>query len=192
MHNYRPTRGVGSVAGIAVLALSVAGCSSPSAQQPRTGGAHAGQPARAAAASRHVPPATTPAASTAAPAIPDACTLLSRAEAQAVAAVPLQAGQDTRAASADNTASCTYNAPVTGSSGSITVFVQVQTPDALTTDRNLGHKFDTVPGIGDQTLLEANNVFVHKGQLWMVISSAYQASPKVLVDAARLGAARLP
>jgi hypothetical protein len=132
--------------------------------------------------------------SSAAPAIPDACTLLTRAEAEKAAGVKLNKGEDTRAVSADNVASCTYNAPVTGSSGSITVFAGLKTPDELTTDRNLGHKFRKVPGLGDQALQETlpSTVFVHTHGVWVTISSAYSAKPSAMLAAARLAAARVP
>jgi hypothetical protein len=118
---------------------------------------------------------------------------LTRIEAETVAGVKLGAGEDTKAAGTDNVASCTYNAPTTGPSGSITVFAQLEKPDALTTDQSLGHKFLTVTGVGDQALQELlpSAIFFRKGKLWVSISSAYSAKAAAMVAAARLAAARV-
>jgi hypothetical protein len=134
-------------------------------------------------------------AAPAAPAdLPDACTVITRAEAQKLLGMTLQPGDDTRAGAADGVASCNYNAPVTGPSGSLGVYVQFGTPDALTTDRNLGHTFKAVPGIGDQTFEEPDNgsVFVRKGTMWAYVNVPVSTPASALVSAARLAASRLP
>jgi hypothetical protein len=176
-------------AGVAALVGTTAGCSSSSHPATRsTTRPSAAQASEAPVSPRA--PASTPAVATA---IPDACTLLTRAEAEAVAGVKLGAGEDTKAAGSDNVASCTYNAPTTGPSGSITVFAQLDKPDALTTDQSLGHKFLTVTGVGDQALQEVlpSTIFFRKGKLWVSISSAYSAKATAMVSAARLAAARV-
>ena len=125
--------------------------------------------------------------------MPDACTLITRAEAQRILGVKLQPGDDTKANAADGVASCNYNAPVTGPSGSLGVYAQTGMPDALTTDRNLGHRFRTVPGIGDQAFEEPDNgsVFVRKGALWVFVNVPISTPPSALLSAARIAAARL-
>ena len=115
------------------------------------------------------------------------------AKAEKAAGVPLTKGEDTRAAGPEEVASCTYNAPPTGQSGSITVFAGLQTPDELTTDRNLGHKLRKVPGLGDQALQETlpSTVFVQTHGVWITISSAYSANPAAMLTAARKATARV-
>jgi hypothetical protein len=183
--------GAGLAAVAALACLTACSSSSTSRHQPQAGGAATlptSLPSGTLSSSTAAP------SSSAAPAIPDACTLLTREEAEKAAGVKLEKGEDTRAASADNVASCTYNAPVTGSSGSISVFAGLTTPDELTTDRNLGHKFRTVPGLGDQALQETMpaTVFVHVHGVWVTVSSAYSASPAAMLAAARLAASRVP
>lgn len=131
---------------------------------------------------------------TAAPvaALPDACSLLTRAEAQTVAGVKLRAGDDTKARNPQtDTASCTYDAPVTGSSGEVAIFVQQGVPNALKVDRTIGHKFHSVPGIGDEATEEQNNIFFRRGNIWIFVNSAYGATPAHLEAAARTVAGRL-
>jgi hypothetical protein len=141
-------------------------------------------------------PSTTIQTSTAPPpqTVPDACTLLTRAEAIALAGVPLEKGQDSKASTAADIASCAYDAPVTGSSGSVQLFVQLSTPRALGIDKAIHHKFRIVPGIGDQTLEEPENasIFVRKGQVWVYLDVPYGATPKRLEAAATKIASRLP
>ena len=182
------------VFGAVLLSLALTACSSTAkghSPAARATGAHTldvnapgGTPVQAA----------TPTSSTAsAPAIPDACTLITRTEAEKILGIKLQPGADTRAGAADGVASCNYNAPVTGPSGSLGVFAQTGTPDALTTDRNLGHRFRTVAGIGDQTLEEPDNgsIFVRKGALWVFIDVPISTPSSALLAAARIANARL-
>ncbi len=172
-------------------ALTVAACSSSTAGAPPA--THAMLPPLS------LPAGMTPAAP-AAPArsaprvvsLPDACALLTRTEAEAVAGVKLEAGEDTKARDAmTDTATCTYNAPVTGSSGSITVFAQFGPEYGLSVDKQIGHTFHAVPGIADGATEEANNIFFHSGDIWVQISSAYSAAPAQLEKAARTAATRL-
>jgi hypothetical protein len=124
--------------------------------------------------------------------LPDACALLPRAEAEAVAGVKLEPGDDTKARDPmSDTATCTYNAPVTGSSGSITVFVQMGPEYGLGVDKALHHKFRPVAGIADGALEETNNIFFHSVDVWVQLSSAYSAQSAHLEAAAKKMAARL-
>jgi hypothetical protein len=175
--------------GAAAIAATLTACSST------TSGHLSGEasPTRVVGrTSSSTPPLTsaTPAPAT----VPDACTLLTHAEAQALAGVKLNKGEDTPASSATAIGSCAYDAPVTGSSGSVQLFVQLSTPRALDIDKTLDHKFRTVPGIGDQTLEEPENasIFIHKGQVWVYLTVPYGATAKPLETAAAKIAARLP
>lgn len=182
--------------GTAAAATIAAGCSSSST----SGSGHTVPPAGQAAGTINVPggadsaPATSVAATSAAPVtLPDPCALLSRDEAQRLAGVKLQKGDDTKASSADDIASCIYDAPPTGPSGSVQLFAQIGVPHALGVDKAIHHKFRTVPGIGDQTLEEPENssIFIRKGQIWIYLTAPYSASPKNLEKAAAEVAARL-
>jgi hypothetical protein len=184
------------VLGTAAAATIAAGCSSSGTSGSGQTGPAAGQ----AAQTIDVPgggssaPVTSAAASSTVPAaIPDACTLLSHDEAQKLAGVKLQKGDDTKARSSDDIASCIYDAPPTGPSGSVQLFAQIGLPHALGVDKAIHHKFRSVPGIGDQTLEEPENssIFVRKGQIWIYLTAPYSASPKQLEKAASEIASRL-
>jgi Protein of unknown function (DUF3558) len=168
-------------------AMTAAGCSSgTSAHSPA-----AAPPAPEATSVVAAP--TTSAAPAPAPVIPDACTLLTQREAQALAGVKLRSGDGTRASGPTDIATCNWDSPPTGSSGSVQVFAQLSTPRALGIDRAIHHRFRSVAGIADQTLEEPENsaIFVHKGQLWVYVSVPYGATPKKLERAATEIAARL-
>src|SRR5919202_1255693 len=77
------------------------------------------------------------------PKLPDACTLLTRAEAAAVLQLKVQAPDDYGT-------NCSYVADFNGPSGQLQIFLDTTTPRALRIDRRLHHKFWTVRGIGDQ------------------------------------------
>ena len=199
------TRRAAVLVALAAAALALPACSSSikgsgsGGQSQHRGGSSAStggqsQPAVGPSASA---PASVPTSS--APAslqgLPDACRLLSQAEAEAMAGAKLGPGSDTPARDpATDDASCTYNSPPTGTSASVSVFVQVARPHALDVDKSLNHKFRTVPGIGDQTLEEPENasIFIHKGQLWVFLNSSFGATPKAMEIAAAKVAARLP
>lgn len=182
-----------ALAGAALV--TVAACSSstggapPSATAQRPSLAPLSLPALPTAPAAPATPSTSaPAAVT----LPDACSLLTRTEAETVAGVKLDAGQDTKARDPmTDTASCTYNAPVTGSSGSVSVFAQMGPEYGLGVDKSIGHKFHSVPGIADGAVEEPNNIFFHAADLWVQISSAYSAMPAHLEAAAQKIAARL-
>jgi len=134
-------------------------------------------------------------ASSAAPvSLPDPCSLLTKAEAEKLAGVRMQPGDDTQARDpATDVGSCTYDAVFTGPSGSVDIFDQVGMPHAMQVDRAIHHKFRAVPGIGDQTLEEPENesIFIRKGQVWVYLEAS-NSTPATLEASARLIASRLP
>lgn len=139
------------------------------------------------------PAPSTSAAASKPDAVPDACTLLSRAQAEQLVKVTLRPGEDHRAANSQGIASCSYDAPVTGTTASVQIYAQNGTPNALVDDRTQGGHFTSVRGIADQTLDEpgANSIFVRKGTLWLYINIPYGTTATTLIRAARLAAARL-
>lgn len=174
-------------------AASVAACSSSHEHSPAAAGIDtSGLRAVRSGNGTSADPPTHSAAPAAA--VPDACTLITRTEAQKLLGIKLQPGADTKAGAADGVASCNYNAPVTGPSGQLGVYVQNGEPDALKTDRNLGHVFRTVAGIGDQTLEEPDNgsIFAHRGNLWVFVNVPISTPASVLVAAARIAVGRIP
>jgi hypothetical protein len=127
-------------------------------------------------------------------ALPDACSLLTRAEARSLAGVALTPPQYTPPSSGDDIGMCEWVAPVTGPSGTVQLFVQHDVPRALQVDRAIHHKFRRVAGIGDETIEEPENasIFVHKGDVWIYLTVPYSATTSQLEGAARAIAARLP
>ncbi len=110
--------------------------------------------------------ATSPAAqaSPSSAALPDACVLVTQADAAALTGTSMTAGQEGNPANP----SCTY-----GSASSTTAQVQVFVGDGakktLDIDRQLGHAFTSVPNIGDEAYEENNAIFFRKGTLWVAI-----------------------
>jgi hypothetical protein len=188
-----------SIALIAATSLAaLAACSSSGSSHGRS--AAPPEPARPAQGVQTVDVSGAPSAASArtasasADALPDACALLTKAEAEKLAGVHMQAPDDTVARDpATDIGSCTYDAVVTGPSGQVSVFVQHGMPHALGVDRAIHHKFRTVPGIADQTLEEPENqsIFIRKGQTWIYVEAS-NTTAATLERAARLVAARLP
>lgn len=93
----------------------------------------------------------------------DACTLVTRAEAETLAGTPLQAGvpaQDT----------CVYSGPVTGPTAQVEVAFGDGSKKFLDIDRTLGHEFRELPGVGDEAWAEEGTVFVRKGTVWASVN----------------------
>jgi hypothetical protein len=174
---------------LAAAAALITACSSGS-----TAG-HGSADNTASAASPPPPPASTSTSVPAQPAaLPNACALITRAEAQRLAGVKLNKAQYTPPTAGDATGICGYDAPVTGSSGSVQIFVQHDIPRALQIDKAIHHKFRVVAGIGDQTLEEPENasIFTRKGDVWVYLSVPYGTTPQKLENAAHMIAAHLP
>jgi len=178
----------GYLAGIPAFLL--AACSSSTAGSGTVDSLPPTRPATAPSTA----PSTAPTTSGAPAALPDACRLITRREAEQFVPVHMQPGDDTPARDpANDIASCTYAAVFTGPSGHLDVFVQVGVPHALQVDRAIHHRFRTLPGIADQALEEPDNesVFVRKGALWVYVEAS-GIRPAGLVRAAQLIATRLP
>lgn len=104
-------------------------------------------------------------------AAPDACSLLTQAEAEAIAGTPLMKPEGAGPGSGAPSVMCQYTGPSTGPTAQVAVFVGDGAKQQLHIDRdNLGHHFTTVPGIGDQCLQEDNFIFVQKNGLWASIN----------------------
>jgi len=175
---------------ITAAALLLAACSSSTAGSGTVLSSPVSEPAPPAAPTTEPAPATR----TTAAALPDACKLITRQEAEQLVPVHMQPGDDTPARDpANDIASCTYAAVFTGPSGHLDVFVQMGIPHALQVDRAIHHRFRTVPGIADQALEEPDNesIFVRKGPIWVYVEAS-GIRPAGLVRAAQLIATRLP
>jgi hypothetical protein len=95
--------------------------------------------------------------------LPDACKLLTRTEAQALAGVKLQRPSDVGS-------SCTYNGYPTGPVAQVAIYVESSVPRTLRIDRLLHHKIWSVPRLGDQALEEEWHIFVRTGKVWITIN----------------------
>lgn len=114
------------------------------------------------------------AASSSAPAAPkklDACALLTKAEAEALAGTPLNPAIPAGAAGSGDVTLCQFTGPTTGPTAQVEVFVGDGAKKQLDIDKdNLMHAFTTVPGIGDQCLEEDDNIFVEVNGTWASIN----------------------
>jgi len=138
------------------------------------GGSHSSSSIAAPAATEPATtaPSTTP---TTAAAAPDPCALVSEADAQAVVQTPLQpalkAGQPPDVM-------CQYTSSPTGPTAQVEIFVGDGAKKGLDIDRDeLKHDFTTLTGIGDEAYLEADNVFLRKGSVWVQVNVVDLDSP---------------
>jgi hypothetical protein len=127
-----------------------------------------GGSSKPAASTATQPPATTAPASTTpttAKAVtnPDPCTLVTQAEAEKLAETPLMPA--VKAGSGDQLL-CQYGGPTTGPTAQVEIFSGPGEKKSLDIDRGLGHAFTTLPGVGDEAYLEADNLFLRKGTVW--------------------------
>jgi hypothetical protein len=128
-------------------------------------------------------------------ALPDPCSLLTQAEAETLATIKLNKPVS---AGADGTKTlCQWTAPPTGPVAQVEVLVGDGVAKALSIDKDeLHHKFTTVPGIGDQCLLEDGNIFIKKGtnavQINLVLLDEPGNQAQRLEAAAKAIVARLP
>jgi hypothetical protein len=155
------------VATVGALALAT-GCGSSSSSSGG-GGFFTQSPAPSDAG--NVQPSSAPATSAAAPAKLDACALLTKSEAEALAGTPLNdAVAAGPAGSGDNTL-CQYVGPTTGPTAQVEVFVGDGAKKQLDIDKdNLMHTFTQCAGIGDQCLQEDDFIFVEKNGTWASIN----------------------
>lgn len=99
---------------------------------------------------------------TAASSLPAPCKLLTRSEANVLAGIKLQPPLASGA-------SCTFNPYPTGPVAQVFIFVDSSLPMTVQIDRKLGHKFRSVPRLGDQALEEMGYIFVRKGTVWILL-----------------------
>ena len=97
-------------------------------------------------------------------ALPPACKLVTRPEAQRLLGLKLQPANNLGGRG------CVYTSYPTGSPGQVEVYVDSTIPRTLQIDREvLHHKFWKVPRLGDQALEEEWTIFVRKGTVWITI-----------------------
>lgn len=96
------------------------------------------------------------------PAAIDACTLVSKQEAEAVAGAALE---DATPAPE----SCTYVGPPTGPVAQFEVYVGDGAYKFLEIDRDLAHEFEPITGAGDEAVIEDGTAFVRKGNVWVAL-----------------------
>jgi hypothetical protein len=96
-------------------------------------------------------------------AAPKPCELVTKDEAETLAGTPLDDPVPAQG-------SCTFTGPTSGPVAQVEVFVGDGAKKYLDIDRDtLGHKFEAVPGIGDEALIEDSNIFVRKGTTWAAL-----------------------
>ncbi|HEV7204223.1 MAG TPA: hypothetical protein VGN18_06400 [Jatrophihabitans sp.] len=176
---------------VIAAALLLPACSSSPPSSPRTVTVTATQTVTVA------PSSAPDSASSSAPAsaTPDACSLLTRTEAEKLAGTRLDA--PVGAGPHGTQTLCQFTGPTTGPTAQVEVLVGDGVQSALAIDKdNLKHRFVTVAGIGDQCLAEDDNIFFEKGGVWVQINLVLLNDPaqntQPLRTAARAIVARLP
>lgn len=159
----------------ALAALLLAGCGGSDDPAPAAAATTAAAPDLPTAEPTTEPaaePATEPAEPSAA-ALPNPCTLVTRAEAARLAGTPVPAGELVRD-------TCTYNAPPTGPTGQVFVGVGPGAQKTYEIDREGSTRISALPGIGDEAWIspEGGDVYVRKGQMWAVVSLVRLNDPK--------------
>lgn len=100
-------------------------------------------------------------------ALPDACTLLTLPEATTLAGTALDPA--TGAGQGEAVSLCQYNAPTSGPTAQVEVYVGDGAKKILDIDRQLDHTITPLPGTGDEAYEEDGNVFVRKGAVWAAV-----------------------
>ncbi|MEU1242477.1 DUF3558 family protein [Micromonospora parva] len=122
----------------------------------------------------------------------DACTLLTRQEAEKLAGTRLAEPAEPPA---PDRSSCTYTGPSTGPTAQVEVYLGDGAKKFLDIDRELGHKLTPISGVGDESYAEDGTVFVSKGGLWACVRLVRTEDPavyrKALESAAATVAGRL-
>ncbi|OHX02154.1 hypothetical protein [Micromonospora sp. WMMB235] len=152
------TRRLIALALAAILFTASAGCGGD--EPPAPGGAAPGAGAPVAEPTGEAP--AEPSAEPVDDAAPQACALVSKADAERLAGTPLDepvvAGQ-----------SCTYTGPVSGPTAQVEVFVGEGAKKYLDIERQLGHEIRELAGTADEALLTAEAFFLRRGELWVAV-----------------------
>jgi len=207
MQSTRSGRAFATIAMAVLVAAGVAGCGSSGGSEgattPKTSTATKASTAPKTSAAPTSGPETTPDTATAttgdstdttapdtttaAPTIAP-CDALTKAEADKIAGLTLQAGNAVEQ-------TCTYTAPVDGPTGQVEIYLGEGAKSYLDVDRQIGHTFEPVPGLGDEAFYEEDTVFFRKGQTWVAIQLVRTNDPAEnkapLIDAAKVVAGRL-
>jgi hypothetical protein len=135
--------------------------------------------------------------SAAAGSAPDACSLLTQAQAEKVASTKLAKPTPAGVNSSGAAVMCQFVGPTSGPLAELEIYVGDGAKQQLHIDRdNLKHTFTPVPGVGDQCLQEDGFIFVEKNGLWASLHLVRLNDPKQNVAPMRAGiaeiAARLP
>lgn len=122
----------------------------------------------------------------------DACLILQKRDAEAIAQTPLETGQPGNPLSP----SCMYTGPVTGPLAQVSIYIGDGAKKTYDIDLALHHEFTPVADIGDEAYQEDNGFFFRKGTTWVAIELVRLNDPsenvKLLQDAAKKVAAALP
>lgn len=137
---------------LTALALAgLVGCGSEK-KTPAAAAARSAEPTAVAPETTAAPPVATPPL--------DPCALLPKADAETVAGTPLQPATPLAE-------TCTYTAPPTGPTAQVEIAFGDGAKKFLDIDRQLGHAFVTLSGLGDEAYAEENTVFFRKGTMWV-------------------------
>lgn len=96
------------------------------------------------------------------PAEIDPCTLVTKKEADKLAGVTL-------AEPDGGSGMCTFATPTSGPTAQVEVYVGDGAKKYMEIDRELGHEFTTVDGVGDEAYAEDGVIFFVKGGTWVGI-----------------------
>ncbi|MFU8871660.1 hypothetical protein [Micromonospora sp. SL4-19] len=144
-----------TVLGLAVVVLAVpVGCGS-SDDKP----AGDGRPAAAAASAEPTTEESGPAGPAA---LPDACSLVLKPDAEKLAGTGLDDAQAVRD-------TCTYTAPVTGPTAQVEVYVGDGAKKYLDIERELGHEVRPLSGVGDEAYATLEGFFINKAGVWVAV-----------------------
>ncbi|MBY8875659.1 hypothetical protein K7640_27900 [Micromonospora sp. PLK6-60] len=146
--------------GLAALVLA-GGCGSPDPGTP------AADPPAAPASVDPLgvePSAAEPTEATEAPVaeLPDACGLVSKAEAEKLASAKLNDAVPVRD-------TCTYTGPVSGPTAQVEVYVGDGVKKYLDIERELKHEIRPLPGLGDEAHLTGDSFFIRKADVWVAV-----------------------
>lgn len=131
-------------------------------------------PAATSAPSRVAQTPSPTAGPTATPSLADPCKLLTKQDAETIVGTPVLDPEEGNPANP----SCTYNVPVTGPVGQISIYEGDGAKKTLDIDRTLGHDFTAVSGIGDEAYQERNAIFFRKSTVWFSIAVLNHLTPE--------------